>query len=107
VPVALTIDDKPFAEWKLPGFLPSNKIAVWSLTWTAARGSHLIIATVDPLNEILESKEANNSAFINLGVAERENVFPWSALAVGLVFFVIAAAAAFFLRRLLLSRARP
>ena len=103
-PVTLTIDDGPYAEWKLPDPLPPNNTAVWPLTWTATRGSHLIVATVDPLNDILESNEANNSAFINLGVAEAQRPFPWPAFAAGLVSFLVAAGAAFLLRRILPSR---
>ena len=98
VPVTLNVNDKPYAEWKLPNAVGPNKAVVWSLIWRAAAGSHLVVATVDPLNEVVESNEANNSGFINLGVTEPGTVFPWSAFVYGVASFLIAAGTAFVLR---------
>ncbi len=96
---------QPYAEWKLPAELQPEETAAWSLVWHATRGAHLLTATIDPLNEVVESSEANNSAFINLGVAEARDPFPWGAIAAGLGAFFAGAAAAVFLRRLLPSGA--
>ena len=105
LPVPLTIDDDPYAEWKTPPDLPGDQIATWSLIWTATRGSHLFVATVDPLNDLVEAGEANNSTFINIGAAESPEVFPWPPTIAGLASFAVGAALAFVLRRVL--RARP
>jgi len=107
IPVTLTVDDEPYAEWKLPAQLRPGQTVSWSLTWSASRGSHLLVAVADPLNDVPESDERNNFAFVNLGAAQREQAFPWSAVVVGAVSFLIAAVAAFLLRRLPLSRPRP
>jgi hypothetical protein len=105
LPVTLTIDDDPYAEWKTPHDLPRDQIATWSLTWTATRGSHLFVASVDPLNDLLEADEANNSTFINIGVAEPPEPFPWPPTIAGLASFAVGAALALIIRRVL--RARP
>ena len=104
VPVTLTVDDRPYAEWKLPSDLAPNQTASWTLTWTATRGSHLIVATVDPLNDVSESDETNNSTFINLGAGEAPEPFPWPPVIAGLLSFLVSAGAAVLLRRLLPSR---
>ncbi len=104
VPVTVSVNNKPYAEWKLPNAVAPGEAVVWPLTWRAAAGSHLIVATVDPLNEVVEPDEGNNSGFINLGVAEAGTAFPWVALAVGIASFVIAGGGAFVLRRVLASR---
>jgi subtilase family serine protease len=99
IPVTLTVDDEPYAEWKLPADLAPGQTVSWSLTWNATRGSHLLVAAADPLNDIIEADEANNFAFVNIGAGQREQAFPWSAVALGTASFLIAALAAFLVRR--------
>jgi len=105
LPVSLTVDDEPYAEWKTPADLPRDEIATFSVTWTATRGSHLFVATVDPLNDLTEADETNNSTFINIGAAEPSEPFPWPPAVVGVISFIIGIALALLFRRLL--RARP
>jgi len=104
VPVTVTVNDKRYAEWRLPEALRPQEAATWSLAWRAAAGSHLVVATVDPLNEVVEANEGNNSGFVNLGAAEPGTVFPRLAFTVGVVSFLIAAGGGVVLRRMLASR---
>jgi len=60
---------------------------------------HLVRAVVDPLNDVREGEEGNNSAFINLGVGESGEGLSWLAVVVGLAFFGVGAAAGALLRR--------
>jgi hypothetical protein len=46
VPVVLRIDDSPLAEWQPPQTLAPGESAEWVFTWTAVRGSHIILAQV-------------------------------------------------------------
>ena len=99
VPVVLTIDDEYHAEWRIPSALAPGAGAEWDLTWTAVRGSHVVVATVDPLNDVVESNESNNSGFVSLGVAEEPEPAPWPAALAGLAAFLLAAIAAFAVQR--------
>lgn len=98
-PVVLTIDHEPYAEWRPPAQLSPGNTAVWSLVWTAARGSHLVVAAADPLNDVVESDEGNNSMFINVGVAEAREPSAWPALLVGGAGLLFGFAAAALLRK--------
>jgi hypothetical protein len=53
------------------------------------RGSHIILAQVDPLNDVAESDETNNAAFLSLGAAEEPEPSPWPALLVGFASLVV------------------
>jgi len=104
VPVTLTIDDEPYAEWKTPAGLPPQQTATWSLVWHARRGSFLFVAFVDPLNEVTEPDEVNNSVFINIGAGAAPEPSPWAAILAGLCAFVFAVVASFLFKRHLLRR---
>ena len=99
VPVVLAIDDEHQAEWKTPSALAPGAGAEWDLTWRAVRGSHIVLATVDPLNDVAESNEGNNSGFISLGVGEEREPSPRPAALAGLASFLLAAIAAFGVQR--------
>ncbi len=73
---------------------------VWSVQWLAVRGSHVMLATVDPLNDVAELNEGNNSAFISLGVGEEPEPSPWPAALVGLAAFLLGGGATFLVQRL-------
>lgn len=104
VPVSLSIDEVAYSEWRMPGELAPHESVTWELTWVATRGGHLLSATVDPLNDVVESDETNNSTFINVGAAERERSLRLSVPAVGVLAFLVGAGAAVLLRR---RRPRP
>lgn len=104
VPVSLSIDEVPYSEWRMPGELAPHESVTWELTWVATRGGHLLSATVDPLNDVAESDETNNSTFINVGAAARERSLPLSVPTVGALAFLVGAGAAVLLRR---RRPRP
>jgi len=95
VPIVLAVDDEQYAEWRLPAALSPGASAAWELTWTAVRGSHVVLAAVDPLNDVVESNEANNSGFISLGVGMEPEPSPWPAALAGFAAFLVAAIAAF------------
>jgi len=99
VPVVLAVDDEHQAEWRTPSALAPGAGAEWDLTWRAVRGSHVIVAAVDPLNDVVESNEANNSGFISLGVGEEPGPSPYPAALAGLASFLLAAIAAFGVQR--------
>jgi hypothetical protein len=99
VPVVLAIDEEPYAEWHTPSPAGPGDSVVWSVQWQAARGSHVMLVTVDPLNDVAESNEANNSAFISLGVAQEAEPSPWPAALVGLGAFLVGGALTFFIQR--------
>jgi hypothetical protein len=105
-PVVLSIDDEPYAEWKPPAQIPPGKSAVWSLVWIAARGSHLVVAAADPLDDVGESDETNNSGFVNVGVEEARAPSPWPVVLVGGAGLLVGLGAAALVRRLRTS-ARP
>ncbi len=100
VPVVLSIDEEPYAEWRTPSPLGPGGTVVWSVEWLAARGSHVMLATVDPLNDVAESNEGNNSAFVSLGVAQEAEPSPWPAALVGLGAFLIGGALTFLFQRI-------
>ncbi len=104
VPVLLVVDDEPYAEWKPTAAISPSKSATWSLTWHATRGSHVLAATVDPLNDVAESDEANNSAFVNVGVEQAAEPTPWRAAAAGVAAIAVGVVTAAAVARL---RPRP
>jgi len=104
IPVTLTVDYEPYAEWKTPADLPPGQTTTWSLTWNATRGSFPFVATVDPLNEVLESDETNNTTFINIGAAGPPEPSPLPAILAGLVSFALAVALGFLFSGLVLPR---
>jgi len=106
LPVTLTVDYEPYAEWKTPPDLPPGHTATWSLTWYATRGSFILQASVDPLNELRESDETNNTTFINIGAAEAPEPSPWPAIIAGLLSFAAAVAFAFLLSSFVTARLR-
>jgi hypothetical protein len=99
-PVTLSIGGDAYAEWKLPSKLAPGETATWPVRWAAVRGSHLVKATVDPLNDVIETDEMNNAAFVNIGVAEAPDPFPWPPIIAGVCAFSVGAACAVLLRRL-------
>ncbi|MCJ7821991.1 MAG: hypothetical protein MUQ26_02735 [Armatimonadetes bacterium] len=104
IPVTLTVDYQPYAEWKTPPDLPPGQTAAWSLTWNATRGSFPFVATVDPLNELLESDETNNTTFINIGADAPPEPSPLPAIAAGIVSFALAVALGFLFSSRVLPR---
>jgi hypothetical protein len=98
--VVLSIDDEPYAEWKPSASVAPNTSTVWSLTWTAPRGSHLVVAVADPLNDVTESDEANNSAFVNVGVEDAAEPSPWPVALAGLAALLVGFGAALVVNRL-------
>jgi subtilase family serine protease len=101
-PVVLTVDDEPYAEWRPPAPIGPGKSGIWSFIWVANRGSHLIVATADPLNDIAESDESNNSSFVNVGVDQAPEPSPWPVALAGIGAFLVGLGAA-----VLVNRARP
>lgn len=106
VPVAAAIGDEHRAEWVTPGTLDPGAVVEWEFAWTSVRGSYVVVAAVDPLNDVAESDEANNSGFISLGVAEKPDPSPWPAALAGLGSFLAAAAAGIAIQRYRLARRR-
>ena len=104
VPVTLTVDYEPYAEWQTPADLPPGPPAPWSLTWNAPRGSFPFVATVDPLNEVLESDETNNTTFINIGAAGPPHPSPQPAKPPGLHSIALSGAVGVQVYRLVLPR---
>ncbi len=103
IPVVLAVDEHAYSEWVLPSALAPGDSVIWPLEWSATRGSHLILATADPLNDVPESNEANNSGFISIGVGEEPEPSPWPAALAGLGAFLFGALAAFVAQRLRLK----
>jgi hypothetical protein len=104
IPVVLFADGGPYAEWRLPQELARGESTTWELSWTGRRGAHRFLVTADPFNDIRESDETNNTASLDVQVAEAPRPFPWRALAGGSLAFLLGLAAGRFLRRL--GRAR-
>jgi len=102
--VVWLVDDQPLSEWKLPAALGPGEQVEWTHIWKAERGSHILLAQVDPLNDVAEADERNNSAFLSLGVADQPETSPWPALLVGFVSLLLGVLLGFFLRR---RRVRP
>lgn len=96
--VILTLDEKRYAEWQPPDTLAPDQSAAWELTWTAKRGGHVFVATVDPLNDVIESDETNNSAFISVGAGGKRRIIPLSVTLVATLAFVVGAIAGFYFR---------
>jgi len=99
VPVVLTADGVAYSEWALPRELAPGEQITWKTVFSGDRGMHLIVATVDPLDEVRESSKTNNSAFINVGVGDRRPPFPWVELVFGVLFFALGLGAGGLLRR--------
>lgn len=97
--VVFLIDDQPHAEWQLPASLGPGESAEWPLTWKAQRGPHILMAQVDPLNDVPEADERNNSAFLSLGVADPPEPSPWPALLIGLMSLLLGILLGFLVRR--------
>ncbi|MBN1458596.1 MAG: hypothetical protein JXA57_03610 [Armatimonadetes bacterium] len=97
--VVLLIDDEPHADWKPPATLDPGERVEWPFTWKAERGAHILMAQVDPLNDVVEADERNNSAFLSLGVADEPEPSPWPALIVGLMSLLLGVLLGFFIRR--------
>jgi subtilase family serine protease len=104
VPVVLSIGGEQYAEWKLPSALAPGASVTWSQPWRAKLGSHVVRATVDPLNDVIESNETDNSSFINLGVGEPPSPSPWPPALAGLGAFVLGVIVSVLVQRL---RPRP
>lgn len=99
VPVSIAIDGEHLAEWRASSDLAPGARAEWELTWSARRGSYVVSATADPLNDIAESNETNNVGFISIGVAEEPEPSPWPAALAGLSASVAAAVIGFAIQR--------
>jgi subtilase family serine protease len=106
-PVALTADGRQSAEWAFPRELAPGESAEWRTTYVGTRGMHLLSVSVDPLDEVLESSRSNNTAFLNIGLADASPPFPWLALLFGVLFFALGMGAGGLLRRPDLGRSRP
>jgi hypothetical protein len=96
--VILTLDEKRYAEWQPPDTLAPDQSVAWQLTWTAERGGHVFVATVDPLNDVIESDESNNSAFISVGAGGKRRIIPLSVTLVATLAFIVGAIAGFYFR---------
>jgi PKD repeat protein len=59
----------PFADNHL--WVPSGGKNTTSATWKPTIGNHNISVVLDPKNEIVETDETNNSAFVHVGVNDR------------------------------------
>jgi|GEM_PF-1562333 len=102
VPVALMVDGVAVTDTRLGEALAPGEITTGSLTWTATRGAHVIAARVDPLNDIPESDERNNIAYISLGVEAAPEPSPWPPILAGGAAFGVGGLAAFLARRSML-----
>jgi len=52
-------------------WVPANGTNVTTANWKAVQGSHVISVGLDPVNEIVETNETNNTAFITVAVNDR------------------------------------
>jgi len=105
LPVVLAVDYETYAEWKTPADLAPGDTATWTLTWHATRGIFPFHAVVDPLNELVESDESNNTTFITIGAEQAPEPSPWVAVLAGILSFALAVGAAFlFTRAILIAR---
>jgi hypothetical protein len=73
---------------------------VWSSVWIARRGSHLIAATADPLADVAEADETNNSGSVTVAVESAPLPSPWPAVFAGGAGLLVGLAAAALARRL-------
>jgi hypothetical protein len=99
VPVALVVDGTTFADWTLPRALPPGESLTWRVTYTGQRGMHLLVATVDPLNEVPQADHSRASAFLNLPLAEARSPLSRWAIVAGFLAFCLGLAAGVLLRR--------
>jgi PKD repeat protein len=67
--VVFSADGEPFATKRID--VPQNGTNTTSATWSAVLGNHNITVSLDPKNEIVETDETNNTAFIKVGVNDR------------------------------------
>jgi PKD repeat protein len=71
--------------------VPANGTNTTSSYWNASVGSHNITAVLDPINEIVESDETNNSAWIRLDCNDIPKAIlsatPMTALTNEIIFF--------------------
>jgi len=98
VPVTLSVDGVPRAEWHSPPELQAGETATWKVAWTAASGEHVVTATIDPLNDVREPDETNNAGSLTLVVAPPAS-FPWAALGLGAIGLALGFWGGMFLRR--------
>jgi hypothetical protein len=106
VPVALSVDGVPRAEWRSPSQLRAGETATWKVTWTAVAGEHVLAATIDPLNDVRELDETNNAALLTLVAVQPANV-PWTALGVGAIGLALGFGVGSLLRRAQARRRGP
>jgi len=99
VAVNLTVDGISYADWMLPHELGPGDSIVWSPPYTGVRGMHLLVATVDPLNDVPEAERSRSSSFLNLPVGEARSLLSSWALLGGFASFLVGAAAGILLRR--------
>jgi PKD repeat protein len=52
-------------------WVPANGTNVTTANWKAVQGSHVITVELDPVNEIVETNETNNTAFITVAVNDK------------------------------------
>lgn len=97
--VNLTADGAPYAEWTTPRELAPGESVTWKATYRGGRGMHLLVVTADPLNDIVESDQSNNSVFVNLGLEERGLQVTSASILAGLAAFLIGLAGGMWLRR--------
>lgn len=98
VPVTLSVDGVPRAEWHSPPELQAGETASWKVAWTAASGEHVVTATIDPLNDVREPDETNNAASLRLVVVPPVT-FPWATLGLGAIGLALGFWVGVFLRR--------
>jgi hypothetical protein len=99
VPVALRVDESAYAEWILPRELAPDQSSKWEATWIATRGGHVFAVTVDPLNDVVESDETNNSSFISFGAGDERRPVPWPLILIGAVALAVGVALGGLFRR--------
>ena len=106
VPVTLSVDGVPRAEWSSPAELQAGETASWKVTWVASSGEHVVAAAIDPLNDVRELDETNNAAVLTL-VAVQPTKFPWTAMGLGAIGLALGFGVGALLRRAQARRRGP